>query len=104
MAYFVKVGAIPSNKSGIGSRGFHIYRRGSHVFTVWGPVEVRRLRLFFWAQTTQFKSYRCSSTAAAIRKRKALIEERSEKRGYSRLPTGVRIRRYARSALSRRQR
>lgn len=103
MAYFVRVGGIPSNLSGVGARGYHIYRRGCYVFTVWGSVEVRPRRQFFWAYTTQEKKFRCNSPEAAIRKRRALIEYRVE-RGYSRLPPGTRIRRHKRSASRTRRR
>ncbi len=103
MAYFVKIGAIPSNQSGVGARGVHIYRRGSQVYSVWGSVEVRAGRRFYWAYTTQHKTFRCSSPAAAIRKRHALIASRVADRGYSRLPIGVRILRHAKSASSSRR-
>lgn len=103
MPYFVKIGAIASNLSGVGSRGFHIYRRGCRVFTIWGSIEVRPGRQFFWAYTTQYKSFRCASPAAAVTKWNALVEMRAERRGYSRLPVGTRIRRHSRSASNRRR-
>jgi hypothetical protein len=52
MAYFVKIGAIPENKGGVGSRGYHAYRRGKRIITVWGGVEVRPSRRFYWAYAT----------------------------------------------------
>ena len=100
MAYFVKVGAVPSNLFGVGSRGFHIYRRSTRVVTVWGAVEVRPGRRFFWAYTTQHKMFRCGSPAAAIRKARELAAIRAEQRGYSRLPPGARIRRHSKSRES----
>ena len=100
MAYLVKIGAFPRNQSGVGARGYHIFRRGKQVYTVWGSVEVRPDRRFYWARTTQHKSFRCSSPAAAIRKRRALIDSRVMERGYSLLPVGVRIFRHAKSASS----
>jgi hypothetical protein len=103
MAYFVRIGAIPSNKSGVGARGVHIYRRGSTVYSVWGSVEVRPGRRFYWAHTTQHKIFRCASPAAAIRKRQILIANRSTEDGYTRLPTAVRILRHAKSASSSRR-
>lgn len=103
MAYFVKIGGIPSNVSGVGTRGFHIYRRGCDVFTVWGAVEVRPRRRFFWAYTTTYKRFRRASPEAAIRKRRALVKFRAEQRGYSRLPPGTRIRRHAGSASNTRR-
>ena len=100
MAYFVRIGAIPTNQSGVGARGFHIFRRGSHVYSVWGRIEVRPGPRFYWAHTTTHKIYRCYSPAAAVRKRRALIHSRVAERGYSLLPTGVRILRHAKSASS----
>jgi hypothetical protein len=100
MAYFVKIGAITKNLSGVGSRGHHIYRRGRAVFCVWGAVEVRHPRRFYWAHTTQHKTYVCNTVDAAKIKRARLIETRCSSDGYSRLPTGVRIFRQAGSRFS----
>jgi hypothetical protein len=100
MPYFVKVGAVPENASGVGARGYHLFRRKSRVVTVWGPIEVRPVRRFYWAFTTQHKIFRCGSVAAAMQRLATLIEERTTKRGYSRLPPGAKIRRDKKSAFS----
>ena len=104
MAYFVKIGGFASNRSGVGSRGYHIYRRGNQVYTVWGPVEVRPGRRFYWVQTTLHKVFRCSSPEAATRRKQQLIELRSGRKGYSRLGVGARIERHAKSTSSTRRR
>jgi hypothetical protein len=103
MPYFVKIGPMPRNKSGVGSRGFHIYRRGANVRCVWGAVEVRPGRQFFWAHTTQHRIWRCASVAAAVRKTRLLSDERVRKDGYARLPVGARILRHSKSLLSTRR-
>lgn len=97
MAYFVKIGAIAKNQSGVGARGYHIYRLGRIVTCVWGSVEVRVPRRFYWARTTQYKTYSCKTIESAKTKKALLVESRVAIDGYSRLPTGVRIRRQARS-------
>jgi hypothetical protein len=91
VAYFVRIGANLQNDGGIESRGYHIYRRGNRVFTVWGAVEVRPGRRVYWCGTRQFKQFTCASPDAAERKRTALIAERATSHGYSRLPTGAHV-------------
>lgn len=98
MAYFVKIGPIPSNLGGVGARGYHIYRRGNRVCTVWGAIEVRPGRQFYWVHTTQEKSFRCSTPAAAERLRMELVAVRET--DYQRLPRGTYILRHRGSALS----
>ncbi len=39
MPYFVQIGLIPENKTGVGSRGYHVYRRGTRVRVIWGLWE-----------------------------------------------------------------
>lgn len=103
MPYFVKIGAVPGNASGVGARGYHLFRRKSRITTVWGPVEVRPGRRFYWVFTTQHKILPCGSVSAAVRQMATLIEERTTKRGYSRLPPGARISRDGKSAFSTRR-
>ena len=40
MAYLIAIGVHPNNKGGFGSRGSHIWRRGTHVYTEYGPVVI----------------------------------------------------------------
>jgi len=44
MAYLTKIGHVESNIGKIGSRGYHVYRRGDVVWSLWGPVDVVRSR------------------------------------------------------------
>ncbi len=89
MPYFVKIGANPTNYSGVGSRGYQIYRRARRVNRTWGSVEVRPGRHFVWIYTQQ-KVHNCSSERAAVALVRKLVDER-EAAGYSRLPPGRRI-------------
>jgi hypothetical protein len=99
MPYLVKIGAIRTNKSGVGSRGYHIYRRSHRVITVWGRVEVKpRGKRFYWASTTQYKEVSYPSIPAALERMKALVDQRIQGEKYSLLPRGARIHRSAVSA------
>lgn len=100
MAYFIKIGAIPSTYYGVGSRGYHIYRRGRKVVTVWGGVLVTANRQIFWSRTTQHQVSKQSSVAKAEALRKDLCRQRENSARYSRLPPGTKIMRTARSASS----
>jgi len=104
MAYLVRVGAFPENISGVGSRGYHTYRRGCRVITIWGGVEVRPGRKFYWSQTTQHKIYRKSSERGAVKCLGDILFRLIDGEGYSRLPAGAPIRRTAKSARSVRRR
>lgn len=90
MAYLVRIGAIRENRSGVGSRGYHVFRRGTVVIIDWGGVEVLRNRRFHWISEPQGMTYRRRSVENA----KALLLEIVQDQigqGYSRLPVGVRI-------------
>lgn len=93
MSYFVKIGPIEGNLTGVGSRGYHLYRRGTTVYAVWGPAGWERKSdlCFFWTRTTNHKAIKCRTTAAARTRLRALEEERVERKGYRRLPIGARI-------------
>src|SRR6185503_6001348 len=90
MVYFVRIGAIPTNWSGVGSRGYQIFRRGKVVTVRWGPVEVRPGRHFFWRGRTE-KRFRCRSVQTARAWYGEEIERRVKRQRYSRLPVGHRI-------------
>jgi len=90
MAYFVRIGAIPTNRYGVGSRGYHIFRRGKAVTVRWGPVEVRPGRKFRWRGKTEKRFVHSSEQAARdwyVRE----INRRIKRERYSRLPTGTKI-------------
>src|ERR1700730_5712205 len=100
MAYFVKIGAIPENKSGVGSRGYHAYRRGKRIIRIWGAVQVMPGRRFYWAHIKQQKkTIPCVSVAAAIQSLADIADDLERKR-YSRLPLCVHIQRSAKSSRS----
>ena len=90
MPYLVKVGHFPENKSGVGSRGYHVYRRGTLVRVVWGPVKSNRKRTvsFEWERNTVHQDYRCGSVQKAIQKLQRILASR-QKEGYSRIPNPI---------------
>jgi hypothetical protein len=104
MPYLVQIGPIRETKTGIGSRGYHVYRRSSRIRVVWGPVRTVRGRTvkFLWERTTMHKDYRCSSERAAIARLKDIVTARLRE-GYSLLPAGARILRRAKSTFSTRR-
>lgn len=91
MAYFVKIGAIPQNKSGVGARGYQLFRRGRQIVARWGSVEVAPGRKFYWAYNCQEKIYRYRSEQAARGAMRELIKRRIDREGYDQLPVGARI-------------
>ena len=90
MPYFVRIGVIKTNRKGVGSRGYHIYRRGRKVFHAWGQVKVGAGPRFFWIwkQTGMFLG-RTESQAATWQAAEILRRVRREK--YHRLPVGQKI-------------
>jgi len=104
MAYLINIGVFPENTSGVGSRGYHVFRRGLIVVTVWGGIEVGPGRKFYWTQTTTHKKYRHHSERAAIARLRGIVERLTLCNGYTRLPAGAPIRRTAKSARSVRRR
>lgn len=90
MPYFVRIGAIPTNWSGVGARGYQIFRRAKVVTVRWGPVEVRPGRRFFWRGKSEKKfPYRSEQSARAWYK--AELERRVKRERYSLLPVGQKI-------------
>ena|SRR6516165_8620078 len=89
MAYLVRVEHVPENVSGVGSRGYQIFRRGTRVVVRWGAIDVVRRR-FHWngAPKSKVHPLRTLSKAKAFRIR--AIRSQLEQ-GYSRLPAGARI-------------
>jgi hypothetical protein len=91
MPYFVSIGAFQQNKCGVGSRGYHLYRRGRRIIAEWGAVAVFPGRKFHWCYATQRKVFPYRSERLAQIGMKERISERIEVEGYSRLPAGVKI-------------
>ena len=56
MPYFVRIGKIETNKSGVGSRGWYARRRAKTIVVRWGSVDVvpagSQLR-FYWVLTAR---------------------------------------------------
>jgi hypothetical protein len=92
MPYFVSIGAVEQNKSGVGSKGYHLFRRGRRITTRWGPVAVAPGRKFYWCSSTREKRFLHRTEKSARLDMKERIRQRVELEGYSRLPTGVKIR------------
>ena len=91
MAYLVLSGNIPQNKTGVGCRGYHVFRVGKRVRVVWGPIEfVRKKMRFEWTRRTCHVDYRSGSVAAALRRLRQLIAFQVQS-GYQRLGAGSRI-------------
>jgi hypothetical protein len=86
--YFVRIGAIKSNKGGVGARGYHLFRRGRIIIARWGPVVVMRGRVFRWIWRRE-KRYSMRSEAAAKSSYQKLVKARSTT--YDRLPAGASI-------------
>jgi hypothetical protein len=101
MPYLVLIGHIPENKSGVGARGYHAFRRGTKVTAVWGPIDVVRTKSvrFEWNRTTMHREYSCRSMRAAVVKLHEILAAR-EHEGYHQLEPGSRIFPLARAASS----
>jgi hypothetical protein len=91
MAYFVKIGANKENKSGVESRGYHLFRRGKCIVARWGAIIVTRNRKFYWCYAPQEELYKYRSEQAARDAIQQFIQQRVQQHGYSRLPAGVGI-------------
>jgi len=90
MAYFVRIGPIPTNVSGVGARGYHAFRRGTDVVVIWGGVTVAPGRHFYWSQSPQRRTYQKHTVEAARCFLDQIAEERKRNK-YSPLPRGSRI-------------
>lgn len=96
MRYFIKVGRIESNKSGVGARGYAVERSGRTV-TIWnGPIDAISGR-FYWRSARSVQcwelKHRTEAEARAdvkqLVRRQVSTANRSGK--YTQLPPGVRI-------------
>lgn len=97
MPYLVNVGtrgSIKKNKSRVGSRGYHIYRRKNIVVCRWGSISVRygKKIVFMWTGEPAEKRYRYQSEEdAASNYEKKLKKMQLPHEGYNRLPKGNKI-------------
>lgn len=95
MPYFLRIGLIGDNLSGIGSRGWYIRRRHRSVVVRWGAVEVQTggsRTQFFWGPGWPKEAiYDESSIQDAIDLiRRKTVEKTAG--GYRSLPPGAGIR------------
>lgn len=92
MPYLTRVGHIPLNKTGVGARGYHVYRRGKSVRVIWGAIEVERRQTvrICWARATAQRDYRYRTESAAADALQQIVEEK-ELKGYVRLGVGAKI-------------
>src|SRR6266446_1369434 len=97
MPYFVRIGSIKSNKSGVGARGYHLFRRGRTIIARWGAVEVLPRRMFRWIWRRQ-KTFLMRSEATAKTSYERQLRERSA--SYDRLPAGASIMPSAKERMS----
>jgi hypothetical protein len=90
MAYFVRIGAIPENISGVGARGYQTFRRGTNVVVIWGGVTVTSGRRFYWSRTPKRITHPKRTIEAARRFLAQVVADRTNNK-YSLLPRGTRI-------------
>lgn len=91
MAYFVRIGGIHTNKSGVGARGYELLRRGRVIQVRWGAVKVLPGARFVWVwNPPQKRSWSFRSEAIAKLEYEKRLKERKKNR-YSKLPNGARI-------------
>ena len=98
MAYFTLVGSHGKNrlnKSGFGSRGYWVFRRGSTIIMRWGAIEVKREHLsyrVFWSASWRERRVELSTPAVAKEWMKDRVADLCDPaHGYSRLPRGLLI-------------
>ena len=100
MPYFVKIGKIETNKSGVGSRGWYVRRRAKHVLVRWGSVDVipggSKVRFYWGPGWPKERSYTFTTVeraiALAVSKIKTKLGPSKHDGGYDRLPPKQRIR------------
>jgi hypothetical protein len=75
--FLVRIGRIQTNVSGVGARGYGVFRAGRTVVTLFGKVEAlgSGKTRFFWRRQPGSKTYRCSSTEAARQLARRLVRE-----------------------------
>jgi L-amino acid N-acyltransferase YncA len=97
MPYLVRIGAIATNASGVGARGYAVFRSGKRVRVLWGKVIASGSlhTRFRWATEPSSRVHPTCRTEGAARFLARRIVETMQrptvKGGYSLLPSGVRI-------------
>jgi hypothetical protein len=98
--FFVRIGVIGANQSGIGSRGWYIWRRQERVLVRWGAVEVEtdgsQTRFSCgpgWPKEICYVESSLESAIDLVRRKTAEKIGASEGSGrYTKLPPGTGIR------------
>lgn len=97
MPYLVRIGRIDENVSGVGSRGYAVFRNGRSV-TVWfGKIEAigSGTTRFYWSREPTVKRQpACRTIAEARNLARKLVRQQllpNAKGRYMRLPAGIRI-------------
>ena len=91
MPYLIKVGPKSENKSGVGSEGYHIYRRANTVIWKHGQVEVipmQKVKVFWKYIKPEKICYRSREKAIDAKEKK--LNELIRKK-YQQLRSGVKI-------------
>jgi hypothetical protein len=79
-------GTSSRTKSGIKSRGYHVYRRGTAVHTWWGPIDTNRTQLLSYKGSRKWLGktfYYRSEKKAREMLCKILAERLSTRGGYT---------------------
>lgn len=87
-------GVARSNLSGVASKGYWVFRRGSCVVTRWGRVHIDPSHAYVvrWHGVWQEKTFRLRTVTAARRRiAKILHDFQLSGHGYQLMPRGVRI-------------
>lgn len=89
MTYFCRVGLNSANASGIEARGYRIFRQGTTVRAVWGPISIERRQhlSIVWARKTLYKEYENRTVKEAQVTLRGLLDARLRE-GYFVLPSG----------------
>jgi hypothetical protein len=92
MAYLCRVGPNTANLSGVEARGYRIFRRGTKVRVVWGPIGIDRGRQisFYWCRSTVYTEYRRRTVKEAQKLLRNIMEFQIQQ-GYFKLPPGSHI-------------
>jgi hypothetical protein len=98
--YFVRIGKIEMNKSGVGSRGWYVRRRAKMIVVRWGSVDVvpagSQVRFYLGPGWPKERTYPFRGIEAAIAFARAKIVEKlgpsKHDGGYDQLPPKQRIR------------
>src|SRR5205823_6166627 len=89
MAYFMSIGPNSKNVRGIAAKGYHLFRRGRNVTTVWGSLQIKPKQNILWARIPAKRVYACTSIDLAKTLRAQIQKDKLSH--YSRMPRRRRI-------------